>query len=43
MSLDTNAVVTGLSITMVGSSEVSSMAVLKGSSLDSSGVNTRVS
>ena len=34
------AVVTGLPIMMVGSSEVSSMAVLKGSSSD---VNTKVS
>ena len=35
--------VTGLPVTMVGSSEVSSMAVLKGSFLDSSVVNTTVS
>ena len=37
------AVVTGLPIMIVGSSEVSSMAVLKGSSSDSSDVDTKVS
>ena len=37
------AVVTGLPIMMVESSEVVLMAVLKGSSLDSSDVNTNVS
>ena len=37
------AVVTGLPIMMVESSEVVSMAVLKGSSSDSSDVNIRVS